>query len=113
MGPIHDVTQAAQAMEACLLRQLIATSGAFKGNGEAGGQIHSQMFVEALADAVAKGGGIGLARLIEKSLPSTETGDLTQTNGDLAANGAPALKTFQDRVDLPVSRRPKAKGDWP
>jgi hypothetical protein len=113
MGPIRDVTQAAQAMEACLLRQLIATSGAFKGSGEAGSQIHSQMFVEALADAVAKGGGIGLARLIEKSLPASGTDDLTQTDLKPTPDGAPALKTFEDRVDLPVSRRPEAKGDWP
>ena len=70
MGPIRDVTQAAQAVESCLLRQLIETSGAFKGSEMAGSQIHAHMFVDALADAVEKGGGIGLARLIEKSLPN-------------------------------------------
>jgi Rod binding domain-containing protein len=113
MGPIRDVTQAAQAVEACLLRQLIDASGAFRGSGEAGGRIHAQMFVEALADAVEKGGGIGLARLIESSLPATETDDLTQTNGETATNGAPALISHQDRVDPPVSNRPQPKGDWP
>ena len=113
MGPIRDVAQAAQAVEACLLRQLIATSGAFQGSGAAGSQIHSQMFVEALADAVAKGGGIGLARLIEKSLPVAATDDLTQTNDELMANRAPALNASKDRVDPPDSSRPRAKGDWP
>jgi glycine/D-amino acid oxidase-like deaminating enzyme len=114
MGPIRDVTHAAQAMEACLLRQLIETSGAFRGSsGTAGGQIHAQMFVEALADAVEKGGGIGLARLIEDSLPATGTDEMTQTNGEATTNEASALNTYRNRVDLPVSNRPRAKGDWP
>jgi serine/threonine protein phosphatase PrpC len=111
MGPIHDATQAAQAIEACLLRQLIDASGVFKGSGgAAGSQIHSQMFVEALADAVEKGGGIGLARLIENSLPAGSD-DLAQANGELSAE--PALNTSQGRVDLPVSKSPMGEGDRP
>jgi|GEM_PF-2059907 Rod binding domain-containing protein len=113
MGPVRDATQAAQAVEACLLRQLIEASGAFKSNGTAGSQIHSQMFVEALADAVEKGGGIGLAHLIENSLPAAGTEDLAQTNSEPTTKGAPALNANQDRVDLPVSTRLQAKGDWP
>jgi hypothetical protein len=111
MGPIRDATQAAQAVEACLLRQLIEASGAFKGTGgTAGSQIHSQMFVEALANAVEKGGGIGLARLIENSLPA-DTDDLTQGNGELSAG--PALITSPKRVDSPISKSPMGEGDRP
>jgi serine/threonine protein phosphatase PrpC len=111
MGPIRDATQAAQALETCLLRQLIDASGVFKGSGgTSGSQIHSQMFVEALADAVEKGGGIGLARLIENSLPA-ESDDLAQANGELSAE--PALNTSQGRVDLPVSKSPMGEGDRP
>jgi Rod binding domain-containing protein len=111
MGPIRDVTQAAQAVEACLLRQLIEASGAFKASGMAGSQIHTQMFVEALADAVEKGGGIGLARLIENSLPAAQIDDPTQMSGEPTA--APTLNAQQDRADLPVNKRPQSKGDWP
>jgi Rod binding domain-containing protein len=111
MGPIRDVTQAAQAVEACLLRQLIEASGAFKGSGMAGSRIHAQMFVEALADAVEKGGGVGLARLIEKSLPAAQADDATETSGEPIT--APALKAQQNRADLPISKRLQAKGDWP
>jgi Rod binding domain-containing protein len=111
MGPIRDATQAAQAVEACLLRQLIEASGAFKGQaGTAGSQIHSQMFVEALADAVEKGGGIGLARLIENSLPAG-TDDLAQVSA--AGSAASALNTSQERADPLVSRSPTGEGDRP
>jgi len=111
MGPIRDATQAAQAVETCLLRQLIDASGVFKGAaGTAGSQIHSQMFVEALADAVEKGGGIVLARLIENSLPAGSD-DLAQANGELSAE--PALNTSQKRVDSPISKSPMGEGDRP
>ena len=110
MGPVRDATQAAQAVEACLLRQLIEASGAFKSNGTAGSQIHSQMFVEALADAVEKGGGIGLARLIEKSLPAAQGDEPTQASDEVASS---ALNVHQSRADLPISSRPQATGDWP
>jgi murein DD-endopeptidase MepM/ murein hydrolase activator NlpD len=67
-GPVKNAAEAAQALEATLIRQLLASSGAFKGSDAAGGQVHADMFVEALADAVAKGGGLGLANLLQKSL---------------------------------------------
>ena len=64
--PMSDVTAvglpdsteaAAQQMEAAILRQLLTASGAFKPAGVAGGQLRADMFIETLADAVAKGGG--------------------------------------------------------
>jgi hypothetical protein len=110
MGPIRDVTQAAQAVETCLLRQLIDSSGVFRGDGMAGSQIHAQMFVDALADAVEKGGGIGLARLIEKSLPA-ETDDSSLVSEE--TNKTSALNGYAERVEVPYSKRPRAKGDWP
>jgi Rod binding domain-containing protein len=113
MGPIRDVTQAAQAVETCLLRQLIESSGAFRGDGMAGGQIHAEMFVDALADAVEKGGGIGLARLIEKSLPAAGTDDAALTNDSSAQSEPGALNTYRERAEVPISKRPQAKGDWP
>jgi hypothetical protein len=113
MGPIRDVTQAAQAVETCLLRQLIDSSGVFRGDGMAGSQIHSQMFVDALADAVEKGGGIGLARLIESSLPATTTADATPTIDDPGSGEPDALNNNPQRAEAPTNKRPRAKGDWP
>jgi murein DD-endopeptidase MepM/ murein hydrolase activator NlpD len=67
-GAPRDLDQASRALEATLLRQLLASSGAFKGANVPGGEMNAQLFVEALADAVAKGGGMGLARLIQGSI---------------------------------------------
>jgi len=112
MGPIRDATEASQALETCLLRQLIQSSGVFKGNGMAGGQVRAQMFVEALADAVEKGGGVGLARLIEDSLPAAEQDGPGPADAPIKYED-PALNSPQKRADLPVSQRIPAKGDWP
>jgi hypothetical protein len=84
MGPIRDAAEASQALEACLLRQMIESSGVFKGTGMAGERIRTQMFVEALADAVEKGGGLGLAKIIEQSLPVNEETDLGLAEGEPA-----------------------------
>ena len=69
---LPDSTEAAaQQMEAAILRQLLSASGAFKPAGVAGGQLRADMFIETLADAVAKGGGIGIARMLEDEIDKT------------------------------------------
>jgi len=60
--------QAAKALETLVLKQLITTSKAFGGGESAGAGVREGMFADALADAMVKGGGIGLARQIERSL---------------------------------------------
>jgi murein DD-endopeptidase MepM/ murein hydrolase activator NlpD len=70
----RSIEEAARKLEAVLLRQLIASSGVFKGGEAAGGRIRSDMFVEALSDAVANAGGIGIARMLEQSLEATGAG---------------------------------------
>lgn len=89
MGPIRDAAQASQALEACLLRQMIESSGVFKGSGMAGERLRTQMFVEALADAVEKGGGLGLAKLIEQSLPVNDETDLGLAEGEATTESQP------------------------
>ena len=77
-GPIRDPANPAdpyQQMEAMLLRQMLSASGAFKGSEIAGGQLRADMFIETLADAVAKSGGLGIARMLEDSLPAEELAD--------------------------------------
>ncbi len=123
MGPIRDAAQASQALEACLLRQMIESSGVFKGNGMAGERIRTQMFVEALADAVEKGGGLGLAKIIEQSLPVTEESGLGLAEGEPATESPPmtnvgrALNEYAGRVE-PQDRqktqvKPQVKGGRP
>ncbi len=54
-------------LEAMLVKQLLLSSGVFKGTGAAGSSLHADLFADALADAVAKGGGFGLTDLIPTS----------------------------------------------
>jgi murein DD-endopeptidase MepM/ murein hydrolase activator NlpD len=72
---VKDATDAYQQMEATILRQLMSASGAFKASEVAGGQLRTDMFIETLANAVAKGGGIGIARMLEDSLGTGEPSD--------------------------------------
>jgi murein DD-endopeptidase MepM/ murein hydrolase activator NlpD len=54
-------------MEAMLLRQIVQASGAFKGGDSAGAGVREDLFVNALADAVARAGGIGLGDQLVRS----------------------------------------------
>jgi murein DD-endopeptidase MepM/ murein hydrolase activator NlpD len=111
MPPIRDATEAARALEATLLRQLITSSGAFKGGEAAGGKLQAEMFVEALADAVAKGGGIGLAGMIQRSLgeapeeapkplaPTSMGMSLMQTGKGTSGEAPRVTSNFGARID--------------
>jgi murein DD-endopeptidase MepM/ murein hydrolase activator NlpD len=79
-GPVRDAADAYQQMEAMLLRQMLSASGAFKASEIAGGHLRADMFIETLADAVAKSGGIGIARMLEDSMPAEDAGqEMTTT----------------------------------
>jgi murein DD-endopeptidase MepM/ murein hydrolase activator NlpD len=60
--------EAAQALETLIVKQLVTASKAFTGGEGAGSGVRAGMFADALADAMVKGGGIGLAAQIERSL---------------------------------------------
>jgi murein DD-endopeptidase MepM/ murein hydrolase activator NlpD len=89
-GPVADASGAYQQMEAAFLRQLLSASGAFKPADVAGGQLRADMFIEALADAVAKGGGIGIARLLQDSMGDAGIDPQAALAG--GARGAEALR---------------------
>jgi murein DD-endopeptidase MepM/ murein hydrolase activator NlpD len=89
-GPIKDASDASRALEATLLRQLLASSGAFKGSEAAGEQMHAEMFMEALADAVSQSGGLGLAKVLEGSLGDTEKTSDAPTDGNPPTSAHPA-----------------------
>jgi murein DD-endopeptidase MepM/ murein hydrolase activator NlpD len=64
--------QAAEALESLIVKQLVKATNAFTGGDGAGSAIRADMFADALADAMVKGGGIGLAAQIERSLAPGE-----------------------------------------
>jgi len=64
MSQIKTAAEGARTLESILLKQLIQDSGAFRGMSQAGGKIYGEMFCDALANAVAQGGGIGIAKLV-------------------------------------------------
>lgn len=66
--------EAARALEALLIKQIVTASGAYRGGDAAGSGIRADLFADALADAVARSGGIGLAAQIERSLGASPPG---------------------------------------
>jgi murein DD-endopeptidase MepM/ murein hydrolase activator NlpD len=92
MRPIRDPAEGARTLESILLKQLIQDSGMFRGMNQAGGKIYGEMFCEALANAVAQGGGIGIAKLVEGSFeqPQAEGGaDSNITGGFIHGRPVP------------------------
>lgn len=69
-GPVRDrgQTEAFQQLESVMLKQMLRSSGAFRSSDTPGAQIHTDMFIETLADAVAKAGGLGIARMLERQI---------------------------------------------
>lgn len=58
------LTEAATQLESVLIKQLLHSSGVFKGSDSPGSAHAYDLFAESLADAVAKSGGMGLAKLM-------------------------------------------------
>jgi murein DD-endopeptidase MepM/ murein hydrolase activator NlpD len=88
MNRVRDLGEASRALESTLVKQLLQSSGAFKGTeGVAGASLNSEMFMEVLADAVAKDGGFGLAKMLEKSMGPAQDAQNTQ---DTRAGKPPA-----------------------
>lgn len=69
MNGVRSRDDALQALESTLLRQMLQSSGAFSGGDGPGAKLRADMFVETLADVIAKSGGLGLAGALEASLP--------------------------------------------
>ena len=86
-GDRSRLREASRALETLVVKQLVTASKAFTGGEGAGSAIRADMFADALSDAMVKGGGIGLARQIERSVmpdpagpTSTATAPLTPTS---------------------------------
>jgi Rod binding domain-containing protein len=73
VGESAKVKQASRDFETVFLRQMLValertTKASDKGPAVAGQQAYGSMIVEAVADAVARSGGIGLGVLLERAL---------------------------------------------
>lgn len=60
---IHTKPEA--QLESFVIKQLLTASGAFKGSAASGGALTADLFADAIAQAVAESGGLGLAKLID------------------------------------------------
>lgn len=54
----------AQQLESFIIKQLLTSSGVFKGNGAAGSSLTADLFADTLSEAIATSGGLGLSELI-------------------------------------------------
>ncbi len=59
----------AQQLESFIIKQLLTSSGAFKGSEAAGGSLTANMFADTLSEAIASSGGLGLSKLLTNGLP--------------------------------------------
>jgi murein DD-endopeptidase MepM/ murein hydrolase activator NlpD len=96
--------QAARQLETLVLKQLVTASKAFEGGSGAGSAIRAGLFADALADALVKGGGLGLSRSIEESVaPGTSPASPASPARPAASPAAwqlpPASSSFGPRHD--------------
>lgn len=92
--------EAAKALETLVLKQLVASSGAFKGGEAAGSQVWSDVFAEAIAASVSESGGLGLSSTLEAALPSLPELPPTSPGAVLPlAHGGTVTSGFGERVD--------------
>jgi murein DD-endopeptidase MepM/ murein hydrolase activator NlpD len=101
---IRDAADGARTLESILLKQLIQDSGAFKGMSQAGGKIYGEMFCEALANAVAQGGGVGIAKLVEGSFEKAGVNDAPGKAGE----ASPTSGFLYDGQDRQLKSSPAA-----
>lgn len=69
----HALAQASAQLESFLVKQLLTSSGAFKGDTQvAGSSLTQDLFADTLAAAVSEHGGLGLAAMLERSLTNAD-----------------------------------------
>lgn len=106
---MKTVAGAANELEGFVVKQLLQTSGAFRGTGEAGSTFVNGLFADTLAEVVSKSGGLGvgavIARQIEQQAPQERHAPSTP---HISSNFGPRLnpitghQQFHRGVDLPA-----------
>jgi Rod binding domain-containing protein len=86
--------EAAEKMEALLLQQMLSSAHLFGKSDSPGASLRGDLFSEALAEAVAKSGGVGIAKLFEPKadpasphVASAEQVPLIGSDGSAEAQG--------------------------
>jgi len=110
-GPVRGQTEAFQQLEAVMLRQMLKSSGAFRASDSPGAQLRTDMFVKTLADAVAKAGGLGIARMLERQLGGDQTGAGTAQAASAPAPFAALLRGAATPPSAPFTTGPGAVDD--
>ena len=87
----RDVGEAAQKLEAVLIKKMLESSNAFKIGGT-GGDLHSGLFIDAVSQAIAKSGEFGLANAITQDLEGQSANNSTPS-----ANGMSGLPNLKER----------------
>jgi murein DD-endopeptidase MepM/ murein hydrolase activator NlpD len=70
VAPSQDTQtkKASKQLESILIKQVLLTSGVFKGTEAAGSSITNDLFAEHLANAIAGSGGFGIGTLVQHAL---------------------------------------------
>lgn len=117
-GQIRTEREAYQALEATLLRQLLQASGAFEGNDVNGAKIRGDMFVEALAEAVARNGGLGIAKMMAAQAGGAGAADIPDDPRDAQILADPNAATPVDPhpgtgspAEIPIAGRTRYHRD--
>jgi len=105
-GSIKDKGDAFVQLESIMLRQMLQSSGAFRAGSTPGSQLRTDMFIETLADAVAKAGGLGIGRMLERQLG--HVGESAGKGMAEAHGGAIGLPTFASSLTTFAPTRPAA-----
>jgi len=95
--------EAAVQLESVLLKQLLHSSGVFKGSDSPGSAHAYDLFAESLADAVAKSGGMGLAKLMTAG--QADTAESARPAHGVPHGFGPVSSGFGQRVD-PLNHQP-------
>lgn len=91
---------AARELESLVMKQLLAASGAFKGSDAAGASVWNDLLTEAVAQAVStSGNGLGLASILERSLPAAAAAPGHGEVASVVAGAARLTSGFGERVD--------------
>ena len=111
----RNVDEAAKALEATMVKELLKSSGAFKGTSTAGSNLNADLFMDVLAEAVTKGGGLGIGDMVAKSLgPAGESAEQGKAKGGdaagLTAPGDADLRALFPRDGLPLPKLPPGFG---
>lgn len=110
-GPVRGQAEAFQQLEAVMLRQMLQSSGAFRASDSPGSQLRTDMFVETLADAVAKAGGLGIARMLERQIGGQQAGGATAGGASGPAPFAALMRGAATSPSAPFTTGPNAVDD--